>query len=51
VAITYLDRATRRLTTEPGYLRHAHTLERLSGELADVLARLIATDRRHQEAP
>jgi hypothetical protein len=52
VAITYLDRAARRLGTETGYLRQAYTLERLSGELADVLARLIAADRRHhQEAP
>jgi hypothetical protein len=52
VAIGYLDRATRRLAGEPGYLRQAHTLERLSGELADVLAKLIAADRRHhQEAP
>jgi hypothetical protein len=47
VAIGYLDRATRRLTNEPGYQRHAHTLERLSGELAEVLARLIAADQRH----
>ena len=52
VAIGYLDRAARRLAGEPGYQRHAHTLERLSGELAEVLARLIAADRRHhQEAP
>jgi hypothetical protein len=52
VAIGYVDRAARRLAGEPGYLRQAHTLERLSGELADVLARLIAADRRHhQEAP
>jgi hypothetical protein len=52
VAIGYVDRAARRLTNEPGYLRHAHTLERLSGELAEVLAKLIAADRRHhQEAP
>ena len=52
VAITYLDRAARRLAGEPGYLRHAHTLERLSSELADVLAKLITADRRHhQEAP
>ena len=49
VAITYLDRATRRLAGEPGYLRHAHTLERLSGELADVLAKLITADRRHHQ--
>jgi hypothetical protein len=52
VAIGYLDRAARRLVSEPGYLRQAHTLERLSGELAEVLAKLIAADRRHhQEAP
>jgi hypothetical protein len=49
VAIGYLDRAARRLAAEPGYLRHARTLERLGGELAEVLARLIAVDRRHQE--
>ena len=46
VAIGYVDRAARPLVGEPGYLRQAHTLERLSGELAEVLARLIATDRR-----
>ena len=46
VAIGYVDRAARRLAGEPGYLRQAHTLERLSSELAEVLARLIATDRR-----
>jgi hypothetical protein len=52
VAIGYLDRAARRLINEPGYQRQARTLERLSGELADVLAKLIAADRRHhQEAP
>jgi hypothetical protein len=52
VAMAYLDRAARRLASEPGYLRQAHTLERLSGELAEVLAKLIAADRRHhQEAP
>ena len=52
VAMAYLDRAARRLAGEPGYLRQAHTLERLSGELAEVLAKLIAADRRHhQEAP
>ena len=52
VAIGYVDRAARRLAGEPGYLRQAHTLERLSGELAEVLARLIAADRRQpQEAP
>jgi hypothetical protein len=50
VAIGYLDRATRRLTNEPGYLRHARTLERLSAELAEVLARLIAADRHPKEA-
>ena len=49
VAIGYLDRAARRLAGEPGYLRQSHTLERLSTELADVLARLIAADRRHRE--
>jgi hypothetical protein len=39
------------LTSEPGYLRHARTLERLSAELAEVLARLIADDQRqHGEA-
>jgi hypothetical protein len=47
VAIGYVDRAARRLTNEPGYLRLAHTLERLSGDLAEVLARLIAADQRH----
>jgi hypothetical protein len=52
VALAYLDRAARRLAPEPGHLRHARTLERLSGELAEVLAKLIAADRRHhQEAP
>jgi hypothetical protein len=52
VAIAYLDRAARRLAAEPGLVRQARTLERLSGELADVLAKLIAADRRHhQEAP
>jgi hypothetical protein len=51
VAIGYVDRAARRLASEPGYLRQSHTLERLS-ELAEVLAKLIATDRRHPtEAP
>jgi hypothetical protein len=50
VAIGYVDRAARRLAGEPSFLRQAHTLERLSGELADVLAKLIAADRRHQEA-
>jgi single-strand DNA-binding protein len=45
------DRATRRLAGEPGYLRHARTLERLSVELAEVLAELIAADQRqHGEA-
>ena len=52
VAMAYLDRAARRLAGEPGFLRQAHTLERLSGELGEVLAKLIAADRRHQqEAP
>jgi hypothetical protein len=47
VAIGYVDRAARRLSNEPGYLRHARTLERLSAELAEVLAKLIAVDQRH----
>jgi hypothetical protein len=37
VAIGYVDRAARRLAGEPGYLRHARALERLSAELAEVL--------------
>ena len=45
VTIGYVDRAAGRLANEPGYLRHAHTLERLSGELAEVLAKLITTDQ------
>jgi hypothetical protein len=49
VAIGYVDRAARRLTNEPGYLRHARTLERLSAELAEVLAKLITADRRHHQ--
>jgi hypothetical protein len=49
VAIGYVDRAARRLTSESGYLRQAHILERLSGELAEVLAKLITADRRHRE--
>ena len=52
VALGYLDRAARRLINEPGYQRQARTLERFSAELAEVLAKLIAADRRHhQEAP
>jgi hypothetical protein len=47
VAIGYVDRAARRLAGEPGYLRHARTLDRLSTELAEVLAKLIAADQRH----
>ena len=47
VAIGYVDRAARRLGSEPGYVRQAHTLERLSGELAEVLAKLIAADQHH----
>ena len=47
VAIGYVDRAARRLTNEPGCLRHARILERLSAELAEVLAGLIAADQ-HQ---
>jgi hypothetical protein len=46
LAIGYLDRAARRLAGEPGYRRQAHTLERLSVELAEVLAKLIAADQR-----
>jgi hypothetical protein len=46
VAIGYVDRAARRLAGEPGYVRHAHTLERVSVELAEVLAKLIAADQR-----
>jgi hypothetical protein len=46
VAIGYVDRAARRLAGEPGLVRQARTLERLSGELAEVLAKLIAADRR-----
>ena len=49
VAIGYLDRAARRLASEPGSLRQAHILERLSGELVEVLAKLIAADRRHHQ--
>ena len=49
VAIAYLDRAARRLASEPGYMRHARTLERLSDELAEVLTKLIAADRRYRE--
>ena len=51
VAIGYVDRAARRLAGEPGYLRHTHTLERLSTELAEVLAKLIATDQRQHSEP
>ncbi len=52
VATGHVDRAARRLAAEPGHARHARTLERLSGELAEVLAKLIAADRRHhQETP
>jgi hypothetical protein len=51
VAIGYLDRAARRLASEPGYLRHARTLERLSAELAEVLAKLIAADQRQAKEP
>ena len=47
VCIGYVDRAARRLASEPGNLRQAHTLERLSGELAEVLAKLITSDQRH----
>ena len=44
-------RAARRLASEPGYLRHARTLERLSAELAEVLTRLIAADRGQAKDP
>jgi hypothetical protein len=44
VAIGYVDRAARRLAGEPG---QARTLERLSAELAEVLAKLITADQRH----
>jgi hypothetical protein len=47
VAIGYVDRAARRLAGEPGQLRQARTLERLSVELADVLGKLITADQRH----
>jgi hypothetical protein len=47
VAIGYVERAARRLTNEPGYLRDARTLERLSAELAEVLTKLITADQRH----
>jgi hypothetical protein len=47
VAIGYVDRAARRLASEPGYVRQARTLERLSAELAEVLAGLIVGDRHH----
>jgi hypothetical protein len=43
--------AARRLASEPGYLRQSHTLERLSGELAEVLTRLITTDQRQPKDP
>ena len=51
VAIGYVDRATRRLVGEPGYVRQARTLERLSAELAEVLARLITADQAREPAP
>jgi hypothetical protein len=51
VAIGYVDRAAHRLGGEPGYQRYARTLERLSGELAEVLARLIAADQRQAREP
>jgi len=50
VALGYVDRAARRLTGEPGSLRHARTLERLSAELAEALARLTA-DQAKEPAP
>jgi hypothetical protein len=51
VAIGYVDRAARRLAGESGYLRQARTLERLSEELAEVLARLIAADQHQVKEP
>ena len=51
VAIGYVDRAARRLAGEPGHLRQARTLERLSAELAEVLARLIAADHGQAKEP
>jgi hypothetical protein len=51
VAIGYVDRAARRLINEPGYQRQARTLERLSAELAEVLARLITADQRQAKEP
>jgi hypothetical protein len=51
VAISYVERAARRLSAEQGHARHARTLERLSGELDEVLARLIAADQRHKRKP
>jgi hypothetical protein len=51
VAIGYVDRASHRLAGEPGYLRHIRTLERLSAELGEVLAKLIATDQTREPAP
>jgi hypothetical protein len=51
VAIGYVDRAARRLAGEPGYVRQARALERLSGELAEVLARLITADQRQAREP
>jgi hypothetical protein len=49
VALTYIDRATRRLDVEPGHARHVRTLERLAGELGEVLAKLIAAEQRRRE--
>ena len=40
-----------RALAEQGHARHARTLERLSGELDEVLARLIAADQRHRREP
>jgi hypothetical protein len=51
VAIGYVERAARRLAGEPGYVRQARTLERLSAELAEVLARLITADQTREPAP
>jgi hypothetical protein len=49
VAIVYVDRAARRLANEPGHVCQARTLEHLSGELAEVLAKLITTSQHDRE--
>jgi hypothetical protein len=49
VALAYIDRATCRLDAEPGHARDVRTLERLAGELGEVLAKLIAAEQRRRE--